>query len=73
MPSPGDGILVYGNDGTPYHIPTDSLAEFEVKDTERAKLEENAVSGSLESGTVAVKAYHVRSVGPPAWPVGAAR
>ncbi len=71
MPSPGDGILVYGSDGTPYHIPTNSLAQFEVKDSERVTLEESAAGGALESGTVAVKAYHVQSPGPPAWPIGA--
>jgi hypothetical protein len=69
-------LLVYTADGTPYHIPTDQMAQFEVTGASLAKLQENAAKDP-EEGTSSppnLTAYHIDNVGPrpvPDWPIGA--
>ena len=74
-PMPGDkSLLVYTADGTPYHIPTDQMAQFEVTGAERDALQRDAANDP-EPGQSPTKltAYHIDNVGPrpvPHWPIG---
>jgi hypothetical protein len=69
------GVLVYTEDGTPYFIPTNSLAQFKVTGASRTALEEQRSSAEPEdTGRFTwIKALELNDVtGPPmvpAWPV----
>jgi hypothetical protein len=70
---PGEiAVLVY-HEGTPYYIPTEELAQFEVAGDELAALERDA---SPDAEPVdRLSAYKLEDVGPrpiPHWPIHAA-
>jgi hypothetical protein len=74
---PGENaVLVYSDDGTPYCIPTDQMAQFRVTGDELTALQRDAAKPvDAEAGESPSKltAYHLEDVGPrpiPDWPIG---
>jgi hypothetical protein len=73
MPDPENGVLVYAEDGTPYYIPTNSLAQFQVTGDALAKLQAAAAGDAPEEATSPLAAYQLEDIGPgplPDWPIG---
>ena len=73
MPESENGVLLYSEDGTPYFIPTDSLAQFQVTGDPLEALQEAASGGEPGESSTLITAFQVEDVGGPvvpAWPVG---
>ncbi len=73
MPDSENGVLLYSEDGTPYFIPTDRLAQFEVTGDSLSALQEAASGGEPAESSTVVTAFQVEDVGPvnaPDWPIG---
>jgi hypothetical protein len=73
---PGEkSLLVYTDDGTPYHIPTDQMAQFQVTGEALSALQEKAAQDAEPGKSpTPLTAYHLEDVGPrpvPDWPIGA--
>jgi hypothetical protein len=71
---PGEkGVLVYTDDGTPYYIPTDQLAQFEVTGDSLSALQQETAKGpEPDEDPSVLSAYHPGDIGPgpiPQWPI----